>query len=79
MHAILHTCRVFTVGDLARDYGFHDIDDRQSAAFRMPKSEWPVRDLSSIELQKSPPYGTSFALVPGRPGDAWNETFTRLY
>jgi NAD(P)-dependent dehydrogenase (short-subunit alcohol dehydrogenase family) len=27
---------VFTVGDLAREYGFTDIDGRQPAAFRMP-------------------------------------------
>jgi NAD(P)-dependent dehydrogenase (short-subunit alcohol dehydrogenase family) len=29
---------VFTVGDLAREYGFTDIDGRQPAAFRMPKN-----------------------------------------
>ncbi len=28
---------VFTVGDLAREYGFTDVDGRQPAAFRMPK------------------------------------------
>jgi NAD(P)-dependent dehydrogenase (short-subunit alcohol dehydrogenase family) len=28
---------VFTVGDLAREYGFTDVDGRQPAGFRMPK------------------------------------------
>lgn len=31
-----HTGRVHTVGDLARVYGFTDVDGRQPAAFRMP-------------------------------------------
>ena len=31
------TGEVLTVGDLAREYGFTDIDDKQPAAFRMPK------------------------------------------
>src|SRR4029079_4154847 len=30
------TGEVFTVGDLAREYGFTDIDGKQPAAFRMP-------------------------------------------
>jgi NAD(P)-dependent dehydrogenase (short-subunit alcohol dehydrogenase family) len=29
--------QLFTVGDLAREYGFRDIDGRQPAAFRFPK------------------------------------------
>jgi NAD(P)-dependent dehydrogenase (short-subunit alcohol dehydrogenase family) len=29
---------VFTVGDLAREYGFTDVDGRQPEAFRMPKA-----------------------------------------
>src|SRR5262249_5059276 len=29
--------QVFAVGDLAREYGFTDIDGRQPEAFRMPK------------------------------------------
>jgi NAD(P)-dependent dehydrogenase (short-subunit alcohol dehydrogenase family) len=34
-----HTGQVLTVGDLAREYGFTDIDGRQPAAFRMPKAD----------------------------------------
>ena len=30
---------VFTVGDLAREYGFTDVDGRQPAAFRMPTAK----------------------------------------
>jgi hypothetical protein len=30
--------KVHTVGDLAREYGFTDVDGRQPAAFRMPKT-----------------------------------------
>jgi hypothetical protein len=30
------TGQTFTVGDLAREYGFTDIDGRQPAAFRFP-------------------------------------------
>lgn len=29
---------VLTVGDLAREYGFTDVDGRQPAAFRMPEA-----------------------------------------
>jgi hypothetical protein len=29
---------LFTVGDMARGYGFTDVDGRQPAAFRFPKS-----------------------------------------
>jgi NAD(P)-dependent dehydrogenase (short-subunit alcohol dehydrogenase family) len=33
-----HSGAVLTVGDLARQYGFTDVDGRQPAAFRMPES-----------------------------------------
>jgi NAD(P)-dependent dehydrogenase (short-subunit alcohol dehydrogenase family) len=31
-----HSGQVLTVGDLAREYGFTDVDGKQPAAFRMP-------------------------------------------
>jgi NAD(P)-dependent dehydrogenase (short-subunit alcohol dehydrogenase family) len=36
--AMEKTGQLFTVGDLAREYGFTDIDGRQPAAFRFPAS-----------------------------------------
>ncbi len=39
-----HTGKAVTVGDLAREYGFTDIDGRQPAAFRMPKAD-AARDM----------------------------------
>ncbi len=36
------TGQVFTVGDLAREYGFTDVDGRQPAAFRMPMANAAV-------------------------------------
>jgi hypothetical protein len=32
------TGQLFTVGDLAQEYGFTDVDGRQPAAFRFPTS-----------------------------------------
>jgi NAD(P)-dependent dehydrogenase (short-subunit alcohol dehydrogenase family) len=42
--AMRHTGQTLTVGDLARQYGFTDIDGRQPAAFRMPKAD-ATRDM----------------------------------
>jgi NAD(P)-dependent dehydrogenase (short-subunit alcohol dehydrogenase family) len=39
-----HTGRVLTVGDLAREYGFTDVDGRQPVAFRMPQAD-TARDM----------------------------------
>jgi NAD(P)-dependent dehydrogenase (short-subunit alcohol dehydrogenase family) len=39
-----HTGQVLTVGDLAREYGFTDVDGRQPVAFRMPQADTP-RDM----------------------------------
>jgi NAD(P)-dependent dehydrogenase (short-subunit alcohol dehydrogenase family) len=39
-----HTGQVRTVGDLAREYGFTDIDGRQPVAFRMPQAD-TARDM----------------------------------
>jgi NAD(P)-dependent dehydrogenase (short-subunit alcohol dehydrogenase family) len=39
-----HTGQVLAVGDLAREYGFNDIDGRQPVAFRMPQADTP-RDM----------------------------------
>jgi NAD(P)-dependent dehydrogenase (short-subunit alcohol dehydrogenase family) len=38
-NVIRHSGNVLTVGDLAREYGFTDIDGRQPAAFRMPTAD----------------------------------------
>jgi NAD(P)-dependent dehydrogenase (short-subunit alcohol dehydrogenase family) len=38
-NVMLHTGEVLTVGDLAREYGFTDIDGKQPAAFRMPAAK----------------------------------------
>jgi NAD(P)-dependent dehydrogenase (short-subunit alcohol dehydrogenase family) len=43
-NVIRHSGNVLTVGDLAREYGFTDIDGRQPAAFRMPKAD-DARDM----------------------------------
>src|SRR3954451_19912941 len=37
-NVIVKSGQLFTVGDLAREYGFTDIDGRQPAGFRFPTS-----------------------------------------
>lgn len=38
-NVMCHTGQTLTVGDLAREYGFTDVDGRQPTAFRMPKAD----------------------------------------